>query len=125
MKEKIDNKLRDEKQQISIADRARYIKRMQVAFLKRTQINGYQQLPNTNARLNTLFNEVFRPTGKKKMSPELLLWIPPANKYYECGPQNIFEQCDGYSKTLVFSSWEMVPRVIATLTSYEAERISE
>ena len=123
VKEKIDNKLRDEKQQISIADRARYIKRMQVAFLKRTQINGYQQLPNTNARLNTLFNEVFRPTEKKKMSPELLLWIPPANKYYECGPQNIFEQCDGYSKTLVFSSWEMVPRVIATLTSYEAERL--
>ena len=123
VKEKIDNKLRDEKQQISIADRARYIKRMQVAFLKRTQINGYQQLPNTNARLNTLFNEVFRPTEKKKMSPELLLWIPPANKYYECGPQNIFEQCDGYSKTLVFSSWEMVPRVIAILTSYEAERL--
>lgn len=57
------------------------------------------------------------------MSPELLLWIPPANKYYECGPQNIFEQCDGYSKTLVFSSCEMVPRVIATLTSYEAERL--
>ena len=37
VKEKIDNKLRDEKQQISIADRARYIKKMQIAFLKRTQ----------------------------------------------------------------------------------------
>ena len=123
VKERIDNKLRDEKQQISIADRTRYIKKMQIAFLKRTQINGYQQLPNTNARLNTLFDEVFRPTEEKKMSPELLLWIPPANKYYECGPKNIFEQCDGYSKTLVFSSWEMVPRVIATLTSYEAERL--
>ena len=29
----------------------------------------------------------------------------------------------GYSKTLVFSSWEMVPRVIASLTSYESERL--
>lgn len=123
VKEKIDKELRGNKQQISSEKRTKYIKKMPFAFLNRNQINGYQQLPDTNARLNTLFDEVFRPIKNKKMAPELLLWIPPANKYYECGSKNIFEQCDGYSKTLVFSSWEMVPRVIATLTSYEAERL--
>lgn len=123
VKEKIDGKLRGEKQQLSPEERAKYIRKMQVSFLRKNQINGYQQLPDTNARLCTLFDEVFRPDGEKKMSPELLLWIPPANKYYECGPKSIFERCKGYSKTLVFSSWEMVPRVIATLTSYEAERL--
>lgn len=123
VKEKIDDGLRGKKLNISSEERAKYIKQMPQAFLKRSLINSYQPLPNTNARLNTLFGEVFQSTSDKKMSPELLLWIPPANKYYVCGTKNIFEQCEGYSKTLVFSSWEMVPRVIATLTSYEAERL--
>lgn len=123
VKDKIDEGLKGKKQPITSDERAKIIKKMQVAFLKRNQINGYQQLPDTNARLNSLLGEVFRPEEDKKMSPELLLWIPPANKYYDCGSKNIFEQCEGYSKTLVFSSWEMVPRVIATLTSYEAERL--
>lgn len=122
VKDKIDGELKGGKNSVGPDERARYIKRMPIAFLKRNLINGYQPLPDTNARLHTLLEEVFRPS-EKKISPELLLWIPPANRYYECGPRNIFEQCEGYSKTLVFSSWEMVPRVIATLTSYEAERL--
>ena len=94
-----------------------------MSFLRRSEINEYKPLPDTNARLNTLFDEVFSKGEDRKGYPELLLWIPPANKYYKAGSRSIFEQCEGYSKTLVFSSWEMVPRVIATLTSYEAERL--
>ncbi len=123
VKDKIDKELKGNKQNITPEERAKYIRRMPDAFLKRNQINGYQKLPDINARLESLFGEVFQPMVERKMSPELLLWIPPANKYYECRPKNIFEQCEGYSKTLVFSSWEIVPRVIATLTSYEAERL--
>lgn len=123
VKDKIDDSLKGKKNSISPEERAKYIKRMQMAFLKRSQINGYQPLPDTNARLSTLFDEVFENTEDRKAFPELLLWIPPANKYYKVGSKCIFEQCEGYSKTLVFSSWEMVPRVIATLTSYEAERL--
>ncbi|MCH5256185.1 MAG: hypothetical protein J1D87_02785 [Lachnospiraceae bacterium] len=123
VKNKIDDFLKGNKYSITPEERAKYIKRISTAFLKRSLINGYQPLPDTNARLNTLFDEVFGNRDNKKASPELLLWIPPANKYYTVGPRCIFEQCEGYSKTLVFSSWEMVPRVIATLTSYEAERL--
>ena len=123
VKDKIDKELRGTKKQITSEERARYISNMPFAFLNSNQINGYQELPNTNARLKTLFDEVFGHPENKNISPELLLWIPPANRYYRCGKDNIFEQCEGYSKTLIFSSWEMVPRVIATLTSYEAERL--
>lgn len=123
VKDRIDDKLHGKKCSITPEERAAYIRSMPDAFLKRSVINGYQKLPDTNARLAVLFDEVFRPFEDKKAAPELLLWIPPANKYYECGPKNIFERCEGYSKTLVFSSWEMVPRVIASLTSYEAERL--
>lgn len=123
VKEKIDERLSGSKFDITSEERAYYLKQLPLAFLKRSQINEYQELPDTNARLKTLFREVFRSDNNTQMSPELLLWVPPANKYYTCSPDNIFEQCEGYSKTLIFSCWEMVPRVISTVTSYEAERL--
>ncbi len=51
---------------------------------------------------------------------ERLLWIPPSMPYYE--PQGVFKEAKDFSKLLVFSGWEMVPRMIASLISYEAER---
>lgn len=53
-------------------------------------------------------------------TPELLLWVPPSKPYY--APQGVFKNVPAFSKTLIFSSWEMVPRMIAGLLSYEAER---
>jgi hypothetical protein len=48
-----------------------------------------------------------------------LLWIPPCMPYLQ--PQGAYSA--GYpSKTLVFSSWSLVPDAIAALLSYEAER---
>jgi len=49
-----------------------------------------------------------------------LLWIPPSLPYYELG--GAFRDSRGFSKVLVFSGWVMVPRMIATLLSYEVER---
>ena len=51
---------------------------------------------------------------------ERLLWIPPSMPYYE--PQGVFREAGDFTKLLVFSGWEMVPRMIASLISYEAER---
>ena len=55
-----------------------------------------------------------------KENAEQLLWVPPSLPYYE--PQGIYKNASNFSKTIVFSSWEMVPRMIAGLLSYEAER---
>jgi hypothetical protein len=49
------------------------------------------------------------------------LWIPPSIPYYEL--DGAFKDCWGYSKTLIFSSWKLVPRMVASLVSYEAERL--
>ena len=51
-----------------------------------------------------------------------LLWIPASRPYYKAG--GIFEEeaSRGFSKFLIFSSWEMVPRMIAVMMSYYAER---
>lgn len=53
---------------------------------------------------------------------EHLLWIPPSKPYYEL--QGVFKTHKNYSKVLVFSAWEMVPRMIASMLSYEAERLT-
>lgn len=50
------------------------------------------------------------------------LWIPPSIPYYEF--DGAYKDSWGYSKTLIFSSWKMVPRMVASLVSYEAERLT-
>ena len=83
-------------------------------WIRSDVIQNYRELEHTNARLEKLYSEAF------ENGAEMLLWIPPSKPYYE--PQGVFEKAGGFSKILVFSAWEMVPRMIATLVSYEAER---
>ena len=51
-----------------------------------------------------------------------LLWIPPTLGYYK--PEAAFAESElaKVTKRLVFSAWHMVPRAVASLVSYEAER---
>ena len=83
-------------------------------WLKRKTLDNYDKVPNGNARLDRVMAHTFKDNA------ELLLWVPPAKPYY--APQGVFKNAEAFSKTLVFSSWEMVPRMIAGLLSYEAER---
>lgn len=83
-------------------------------WLNRNAINRYDKIPNNNARLERVMNNVLSQ-GMEKM-----LWLPPSKPYYEL--QGVFKKAEMVSKTLIFSSWEMVPRMLASLISYEAER---
>lgn len=83
-------------------------------WLKRQNIDKYEKIPCNNARLNRVMSHVF------KENAEQLLWVPPSFPYYK--PQGVYKNAENFSKTLVFSSWEMVPRMIASLLSYESER---
>ena len=49
-----------------------------------------------------------------------LLWVPPSLPEYTLGRD--FERARSATKRLVFSSWTMVPRAIAVMGSYDAER---
>ena len=90
------------------------LKKNRNAWLKRSDFHNYKRIQFPNARLRQLEKEAFSDNGAK------LLWVPPALPYYE--PGGPFRQNNGFSKILVFSAWTMVPRMIATLISYEAER---
>ena len=87
------------------------------ALLSWKKIEAYGKVDPGNARMRTLLADTVDKGSWR------LLWIPPALSYYSA-PSGPFAQPDlsNFSKTLVFSSWKIVPKVIAMLTSYEAER---
>ncbi|HHU61071.1 MAG TPA: SWF/SNF helicase family protein, partial [Natronincola sp.] len=85
-------------------------------WLERNQIERFAKLEPNNARLKYLEELAFRQNAAR------LLWVPPSLPYYELsGP---FKGTEGFSKFLIFSSWEMVPRMLSTLLSYESERLN-
>ena len=88
-------------------------------LLKKSLIHRYKPIPSNNARLTKLKEIVFE-NGKN--GAENLLWIPPSKTYYRTG--SVFDKNKDYSKVLVFSSWEMVPRMLSVMLSYEAERMT-
>jgi hypothetical protein len=87
-----------------------------ILFVDKNQLQKFEPLPANNARLEKLM-EVALGNGEEK-----LLWAPPSVPYYEFG--GAFKGKDAFSKTLVFSAWAMVPRMIACTLSYECERMT-
>lgn len=83
-------------------------------FIKKKTLAEYEKISCNNARLENV-----RARSLEK-SAELLLWVPPSKNYYT--PTYPFTNAQNFTKTLIFSSWEMVPRMIASLLSYEVER---
>lgn len=83
-------------------------------WLNRNNIENYKEIPDNNARLTQLKDFAFQNNA------ENLLWIPPCRPYYNL--EGSYKGITNFTKTLVFSSWEMVPRMISTLLSYELER---
>ncbi len=51
-----------------------------------------------------------------------LLWMPPSFPYYELGEPFSGVAAKAMTKRLIFSSWNVVPRAVSVLLSYEAER---
>lgn len=82
-------------------------------WIKRATLNAYKPLEAGHLRLNLLKENAFCNKSER------LLWVPPSKPYYE--PRGVFKYAGDFSKILVFSSWEMVPRMISSLISYEAE----
>jgi len=85
-----------------------------ILWLKREDINNFKAIRCNNARLEAVKKHVF------SQKSELLLWVPPSKPYY--APAGVFKDAENFSKTLIFSSWEMVPRMVSCMLSYEEER---
>lgn len=107
LKERIEKYFSNHPEKVNLANR-------KLLWLNTSKIDRYEELPKVNARLECLIKNSFYNRS------ELYLWVPPSKPYYEF--QGVYKRSKGFSKILVFSSWEMVPRMIGTIVSYEAER---
>lgn len=86
------------------------------ALFRTKAVRKYKPVDFGNARLRNLFAESIERGGWK------LLWMPPSLPYYAPGGVYVDPALLDFTKALVFSSWQLVPKVIAVLGSYEAER---
>jgi hypothetical protein len=85
-------------------------------FLDLERARAYQPLEPANARLRELISET---VGRGMWR---LLWIPPSLRYHALEGPFAAPELAGVTKRLVFSAWHMVPRAVASLISYDAER---
>lgn len=87
-------------------------------LLRQQDLENFHKLPMRNARMEFLRNMMLGQGG----SAAMLMWVPASRPYYTVNADNPFSKNKDFSKVLVFSAWEMVPRMISTLLTYEAER---
>jgi hypothetical protein len=86
------------------------------AVLSWDDVERYKPLDPANARLRQLVSDV---TAEGAFQ---LLWLPPALPYYRSAGEFATEPGRQPKKRLIFSSWHVVPKVVASVLSYEAER---
>ncbi len=93
-------------------------------LLRWEDIEKYLVVDPGNARLRSLIQDVTENGAWQ------LLWIPPALPYYGQRPNThspwAKRNLRSFTKRLVFSSWQVVPKAVASLLSYAVEqRITE
>lgn len=87
-------------------------------LLSRNAIERSKEIPPRNARLRGIMAEMTESGAWQ------LLWIPPVHPYYKLGSVFSRPYAAGMTKRLVFSSWRVVPKVIASLVSHDAESLA-
>ena len=97
-------------------DIAKNLRSAPQALLPWDRVRAYEPVAPANARLRALLEDCLSEEQWR------LLWLPPSLPYYTLGPAFERVRRAGFTKRLLFSTWNMVPKSVSTLVSYEAER---
>ena len=95
-------------------DIARLIRDNPKLQLRRSRVEQRRSIPGGNGRMRALLRDLANSRLNR------LLWLPPSLPEHQLGRD--FERARNATKRLVFSSWAMVPRAVAVMASYDAER---
>lgn len=79
-------------------------------------VKSYSRIDPQNGRLRWLLGDLERHRAFE------LLWIPPSMRYYDAGSVYETPEASRFTKRLIFSGWTVVPKVVSSLVSFEAER---
>lgn len=85
-------------------------------LISEAAIEQYREVDPGNSRLRQLMADTIDSGAWQ------LLWIPPSLPYYQLERPFNSDKTKEFTKRLVFSAWHVVPKVVASLLSYEAER---
>lgn len=95
------------------------------AFIDMGEVNSYHFIGyggSRNKDNNIWPNGKLHPLIKGVDKHAMLLWCPPSLPYYPL--TGVFKGKEDFSKTLIFSAWKIVPKMISTMLSYETERVT-
>lgn len=98
---------------------AKQLSKAKDALLSWESIERYSEVAPGNSRLRSLWEDML---SFEKYDLWRLLWMPPCAPYYQPGGVYADPKPANYTKRLIFSNWRVVPKAIAVLTSYAAER---
>lgn len=79
-------------------------------------VDAYERIDPQNGRLRWLLADL------EAIGAFDVLWIPPSLPYYRGSERYERARAAGLSKRLIFSGWAVVPKVVSSLLSHEAER---
>ncbi len=85
-------------------------------FIDWKQVERYDRVDPQNAKLRWL-ERWLEATGAWQ-----LLWMPPTLPYWDLTGPFAQARNQNLTKQLIFSSWNVVPKAIASMVSYEVER---
>lgn len=86
------------------------------SLLSWADIQTYKQLDPANAKMRGLVSDVLDRGAWR------LAWLPPSMPYYRLAGAYADPDLAKFTKRLVFSAWNVVPKAISVVLSYEAER---
>jgi hypothetical protein len=98
------------------ADLYQALSQPEAGLLRWDDVLAYRKIDPANARLRSLLQDTVEKDVWK------MLWLPSSMPYYSLGGAFAESRPMELTKRLVFSSWKVVPKVIAAVLSHEAER---
>jgi hypothetical protein len=92
----------------------------EVPHVRRQDLEAFERIDAGNARMRHLMEATIDKGWWQ------LLWVPPSMPYLEPGAPYVDNEGEPVSMTkrLVFSSWTATPSAVASLLSYEVERLA-
>lgn len=103
-----------EAREISPQKVLRFLREHGESVLNESRMLEWAELDPANAKLREICTDLL-DGGLWK-----LLWMPPTIPYWPLGSE--FAGQERWTKTLLFSAWNVVPDVVSAVLSYEAER---
>ena len=111
---KLSQRLQEAGSTASDGSLARLIRQSYLLQINRRSLSRRSRIDGGNGRMRAFMRDISDSRVHK------LLWLPPSLPSYELGRD--FRNARNATKRLVFSSWAMVPRAVAIMSSYDAER---